>query len=197
MNTIPLLLVHGIYETGRRFNRLRAFLQANGFTTLETMDIHPCNGSISFEEMGTQVKQAALTLKQSTQVEKIDIVAFSMGALASRYFIQRQGGKEIVRRFISLAGPHRGTYTAYLHPGAGCRQMQPNSNMLQDLLSDTDPWEETDVYSFWTPLDLMIIPASSSQLPGADNRTFPVLIHPWVASDVRVMTYIAQTLKQS
>ena len=194
MNTTPILLVHGIDDTGIRFKRVRSFLLAKGFVTVTAMDILPPDGSISIEKMASQVQEATQALQRATQSEKIDIVAYSMGALATRYFIQRQGGCSMVRRFISLAAPHHGTYMAHFRGGAGCRQMRPGSSLLRDLNGDPDPWGKVSVHSFWSPLDLMIVPASSSQLSQADNRTFAVLIHPWIASDPRVMACIAQTL---
>ena len=196
MSTTPILLVHGIDDTGIRFERLRSFLLAKGFVTVQAMDILPPDGSISIERMAFQVQEATQALQRATNAEKIDIVAYSMGALATRYFIQRQGGRSMVQRFISLAAPHHGTYMAHFRGGAGCRQMRPGSSLLRDLNGDPDPWGDVAVHSFWSPLDLMIVPASSSQLSQADNRTFAVLIHPWIASDPRVIECITQTLAE-
>jgi triacylglycerol lipase len=191
---LPVLCVHGIDDTGSKFNRLRCALSQRGFKTVEAMDIQPPDGSISFEKMAVQIQMAASQLLVKSQAEKIDLVGYSMGALASRYFIQQLGGKSIVRNFISLAGPHNGTWMAYLRPGIGCRQMRPGSAILRQLDADPDPWGQVKVASFWTPLDLSVLPASSACLPQAENRRFWVGLHPLMVVDRRVIQAVIQVL---
>ena len=36
-----------------------------------------------------------------------------MGGIVARSYVQRFGGIERVRRFITISAPHRGTYVAY------------------------------------------------------------------------------------
>ena len=60
-----------------------------------------------------QVDDAAKRIMKATKAPRLDIVGFSMGALASRHYIQRGAGKQRVRRFVSISGPHAGTLTAY------------------------------------------------------------------------------------
>lgn len=194
MSAYPVLLVHGLDDTASLFRKMRAELQRRGLRPVHAMDILPSDGSISFEAMGLQVRAAAQALLQSSGAAKVDIVAYSMGALAVRQFLQRQGGRTCVRRFISLAGPHHGTLMAYLRWNIGCRQMRPGSAWLRDLNADADPWGEVQVFSFWTPLDGMVLPSSGSRLPHARLRTFWVWLHPWMVSDPRVIGAVAETL---
>ncbi len=121
-------------------------------------------------------------------------MAYSMGALAVRYFLHWLDGRFIVRRFVSLAGPHHGTWMAHLRQNVGSRQMRPDSQFLRELNAEGDKWGDVDVYSFWSPLDLMVLPATSSVLDHAHNRAYSVLFHPWITSDQRVMEAVVQTL---
>ncbi len=89
----PVLLVHGIDDTGARFRKMRAVLQAQGFDPVDAMDLIPCDASIPFAAMGEQVRDRVSTLQQKTGAQKVDIVAYSMGTLAVRYFLQRLGGR--------------------------------------------------------------------------------------------------------
>jgi triacylglycerol esterase/lipase EstA (alpha/beta hydrolase family) len=140
------------------------------------------------------VQEAAVRLLDSSHATKIDMVAYSMGALAARYFLQKLGGKHIVRRFVSISGPHHGTVNAWLRPGAGCRQMRPNSRFLQDLNRDPDPFGEVEVFSFYTPYDLMILPSRSSILNGARNHAFKVWLHTLMTFDHNVIEAVARSL---
>jgi triacylglycerol lipase len=191
---IPVLFVHGIDDTGALFKRMQAGLTARGFSNLLAMNITPPGGEIPLEAMAEQVQAAAKELLRASSAARLDIVAFSMGSLASRYFIQRLDGCSLVRRFIAIAGPQRGTLTAYLRNTPGARQMRPGSACLTDLNSDPDPWSPVAAYTFWTPLDLMVLPSTSALLPKASHRPFFVLLHPWMVSDPRVIAAVAETL---
>jgi triacylglycerol lipase len=191
---LPVLLVHGIGDTCARFNKMRTALQAHSFDFIEGLNLIPGDGSIPFSIMGEQVRSSVRMLLQKTNTPRLDIVAHSMGTLAVRYFLQKLEGRSLVRRFISLAGPHHGTLTAHLCQNIGCRQMRPESPLLRDLNTDANPWGGVEVHSFWTPLDLMILPPTSSILNGAHNRSFFVLLHPWMAADSKVIAAVAQTL---
>jgi triacylglycerol lipase len=194
MNPQPILLVHGIDDTGVRFKPLQAALLARGLGPVVAMNLIPADASISMQAMAEQVRAAAAALQQETQASKIDLVAFSMGALVARYFLQRLDGRAMVRRFISISGPHQGTLTAYFRRNAGGAQMRPRSGLLQDLSADGNPWEDVEVFSFWSVLDLTILPSVSSRLPRAQNRAFAVMLHPWMLSDQKVIQAVVQTL---
>jgi triacylglycerol lipase len=189
---LPVLLVHGLDDTGARMQHIRRALQQAGWSSVELLTLEPNDGSASIERMAAQVAHAAQSLRMDTEHAAIDIVGFSMGGVVSRYMIQRMGGHAFVRRFITLSTPHHGTITAYFRAGAGIQQMRPGSALLRDL--NTASWGATKVFSYWTPFDLMIVPAWSSALPDAVNSAIPVLSHPWMTSDRRVMRTIIQTL---
>jgi triacylglycerol lipase len=194
MKPNPILLVHGIDDSGNRFAQLYALLVQKGFGPVSAMNIIPPNGSIPMEVMAEQVAEAVEKLRHNNANIQVDIVAYSMGSLVTRYYLQRMGGKSLVHRFISIAGPHHGTLTAYLRDNAGCRQMRPGSTFLKNLNEDGDPWGGMEVFSFWTPLDLMIFPAVTSRLPRANNRRFCVLAHPLTVSDPRLMDAVIKAL---
>jgi triacylglycerol esterase/lipase EstA (alpha/beta hydrolase family) len=190
----PVLLVHGINDTGARFDKMRAVLQARGFGPVHAMNITPSDGSIALEAMGEQVIGAIRALSETADTQQIDIVAFSMGALATRCALQSLDGRSSVRRFVSVSGPHRGTVTAYLSGKTGPKQMRPGSRFLRELTADARGWDGIEVFSFWSPFDLVVIPASSSALEGAHNRSFPVAVHHWMLSDDRVLEAVVQAL---
>ena len=191
---LPVLLVHGIDDTAARMKHIQRALLAAGFPHVRAMQISPPDGSIPLEAMGAQVRQEAAQLLSASGAAQVDVVAYSMGALATRYFIQRLGGQALVRRYISLAAPHHGTYLAYLRPNAGARQMRPGSALLQALNADRASWGQVEVYSFWSPFDLMVRPARSAQLEWAHDRRFNVLLHPWMSSDRRVIRAVVESL---
>ncbi len=190
----PVLLVHGIDDSHRAFASMQEQLSRAGFQNVEALDFSPNDGSCGIPALASQVDAAVERLRERTGAPKVDVVAFSMGTLATRFYLMRLGGKARVRTFVSLSGPHHGTWMGYLRWNHGAEQMRPNSPLLTDLAKDEGDWGEVKVVSLWTPLDLMIVPPSSSALKGAVHQTFPVLAHPLMLSDARVLTAVEQAL---
>lgn len=190
----PVLLVHGIDDTSARLDRMRAALLSRGLGPVHCMDIVPSDASISLAAMGEQVEREVRSLLEANGVSHVDIVAFSMGGLAARWFVQELGGHESVRRFVSVASPHHGTLMAYLRGSVGARQMRPRSSALRRL--NDEGWGAVEVHSFWSPFDLVVIPATSSRLADACNRRVLVAAHPWMATDRRVLAAICDVLAE-
>ena len=94
----------------------------------------------------------------------------------------------------SPAAPHHGTLLARLRGGQGMQQMHYRSPFLEELNADSSSWGEVEVYSFWTPLDLSVIPATSARLDGVHNQRFLVLCHPWMTRDKRVAEAVIKAL---
>jgi triacylglycerol lipase len=191
---LPVLLVHGIDDDARSLAPIADALARAGFRDVRIVELKPNNGDAPIAVLAAQVAEAAGSLRARTGSARIDVVAFSMGALVSRYYLQRLEGRSHVRRFVSISGPHAGTLTGWLRSNPGAREMRPGSDLLRGLASDTAPFGDVQVFSLWTPLDLMIVPASSSRLEGARERTLPVILHPLMLRDGRVLRAVEEAL---
>jgi triacylglycerol esterase/lipase EstA (alpha/beta hydrolase family) len=190
----PVVLVHGIWDSGKIFDRLASALRARGIEHIDAIDLVPPDGSRSIADMAADVERAVSRLAEKTSETRVDLIGFSMGALVSRYFVQRLGGRERVRRFISISGPHEGTRIAAFGRKIAAREMRIGSELLADLARDENPWGAVDVHAARTPFDLMIVPSASSELRDAQNRVFPVALHKLMVSDRRVMRWIGDVL---
>lgn len=192
----PVLLVHGIWDTGARLRPLRRALEEADLGPIVAIDLSPNDGRAPILELAAQVDRAARELAERAGRERVDVVGFSMGALTTRTFIQKLGGKHRVRRFVSISGPHAGTATAYAIPFAGVREMRPRSALLRELEADPDPWGACEVHVLYTPFDLMILPATSSRLPGARSETVvPVALHRWMIEHPDALAHVVRILR--
>ena len=171
----PVLLIHGIKDDARKMEPMARYLRAQGWE-VQTMSLRPSWGQKGLDVLAGQV--AEFVAENYAPGEKIDLVAFSMGGLVTRYYLQRLGGIGRVQRYVTISAPHNGTLLAYLLPNAGCRQMRFGSAFLRDLASDADRLAELDFTSFWTPLDTIIVPARSSIMPQARNERMVIAAHP-------------------
>ena len=196
---VPVLLVHGIDDSPAAFQPMRERLHEAGWQVEQVAAVRltPNNGQLPIEALATQVARAAEGLRRRTGAERIDVVAFSMGALISRYWLQEVGGHQKVRRFVSISGPHHGTLLAHIRREPAILQMRPGSELLRRLERRANPFGDTELYTFWTPLDVTVYPAESARLPGATERTFPVLLHPLMLSHPGVLDAVVETLSVS
>jgi triacylglycerol lipase len=192
---LPILLVNGLWGTTQELEPLRAFLAERTGRLVQTLAFSPANGSAPIAALGAQVSAACQDILRTQRCARLDLVGFSMGALASRYFVQRGEGKTFVRKFVSISGPHAGSLNAHLLPLAGARDMRPGSTLLKDLASDSDPFGPVEVHVMYTPFDVVVVPARSALLPQAKSVTkIPTLLHRFMIKDARALAHVATLL---
>lgn len=189
----PVLLVHGLHDRATVFAKMAPRLVELGWSVCD-IDLKPNNGKLGLDRLAAQV--AELVDRTFAPHEPIDLVGFSMGGIVSRYYIQRLGGIDRVRRFVTISSPNQGTKVAYLSGNPGCVQMRPGSDFLKDLDRD-DLWlKRLNVTTIWTPYDLMIVPANSSQIPTVKEVIIPVPLHPWMLTDSRSIQAVVEALSE-
>jgi triacylglycerol lipase len=189
----PVMLVHGLMDTSRKMRKIAAHLRGLGWQVAD-IDLTANNGDTPLEILAQQV--AAKIDRTFAPHQQIDLLGFSMGGLVSRYYIQRLGGIDRVQRFITISTPHRGTIAANFSTRCGCIQMRPDHDFIQDLHRDVDRLNKLNFTSVWTPFDLIILPPSSSRLGIGTELNIPVLTHPLMVADRRVLAAISTALSQ-
>jgi triacylglycerol lipase len=187
----PVVLVHGITDTGAKMRKIADRLQQLGRRTY-SIDLHPSDGTIGLQLLAEQLR--AFVDRYLGPTAPFDLVGFSMGGLVSRYYLQRLGGLERVQRYVTISAPHQGTIAAHFSNRVGAVQMRPQSDFLQDLAKDVDRLATLEFTSLWTPFDLIILPPHSSQLPVGQDISLPVLAHPLMVFDRRSLDAIVTAL---
>ncbi|MEA5582089.1 triacylglycerol lipase [Nodularia harveyana UHCC-0300] len=188
-----VLLIHGIDDTGAVFNQMTSYLKQLGWSVY-TLNLIPNNGAVSLDILAQQV--ANYVTNTFPPEQPIDLIGFSMGGIVSRYYVQRLGGINRVQRFITISAPHHGTVTAYASQRPGCLQMRRNSQFIKDLNADATILDQLNFTSIWTPYDLMIVPAKSSQMPLGKEVLLPVMLHSWMLTDSRCLATVASALTE-
>lgn len=186
-----VVLVHGFLETGGNFNTLRKRLQKIGYECLVPR-LRPSDGRGGLEALAGILKRdidAAFGPEQA-----ISIVAFSMGGLVSRHYLQNLDGAPRCQKLITISSPHHGTQAAKFYPSMGAEQMRPGSGFLAGLSESESKLGDMPVVSYRTPMDLIILPPGSSIWDRADNLEFPVLLHPLMLSSGKVLNDIERRL---
>ncbi len=187
----PVLLVHGIWRKSGIFSHLSAYLQRRGWSVY-TCDLSGNWGTARLEFLAQQVE--TYIQQQFSPQQPIDLVGLSMGGLVTRYYVQRLGGIQRVRRFVTISAPHYGTNMASLLNFTTYRQMRPGSDFLQDLNRDADMLTKLQFSSIWTPWDFIIVPARSSRMPVGLEFKVPVVTHGLMVRHPRSMAAVAEAL---
>lgn len=187
----PVLLLHGIWDTGAIFRPMARHLNSLGWETHD-LNLSPNNGDGCLAALAQQV--ATYADRAFPSGTSFDLLGFSMGGIVGRYYLQRLGGFDRVQRFITLSSPHSGTWVAYGSGRLGCRQMRPSHPFLQDLNQDIGMLDRLNFTSIWTPLDAMILPASSSQVSVAQDVKVWVPLHKDMVSHPQSLQAVASAL---
>ncbi len=182
-----VLLVHGFLDTGTLFRRLQERLESAGHACFAPT-LHPRDARHGIPDLAEKLADY-IDLNLPGR-EPFALVGFSMGCLVGRSYLQSGRSDPRVRAFFAISGPLHGTFTAWLYPGKGTRDMRPGSRFLRELNAPDKAAPPVPVHTYFTPLDLMIIPATSSRLAHARELTVWTPLHramlwnPLVAGDI-------------
>ncbi len=183
IDSTPLVLVHGLWDTPRLFDRLVARL---GGRRQRLVIPHLPHGLGQPPLLQLAQRLEGVLQRELAPEEPLDVLGFSMGAVVARSWIQLLGGHRRTRRFISVAGPHHGTLTAQPIPHAwlpGLADMKIGSPFLRRLNADPSPLRGIDCRSFFTRMDLMVVPGWRAVLPVGSATPLPVWSHPGLLRD--------------
>jgi triacylglycerol lipase len=189
----PVILVHGFMYTGRRMHPLARYLRSCGWEAY-TVDILPSWGQVGIDRLAQRF--ASFLDRRFAPHTPVNLVGFSMGGLTCRYYVQRMGGLARTERLITIATPHHGTVMANCMNRPACVQMRRGSEFLKELNRDIEALEQVKFASIWTPLDLMILPATSSRLGVGRERKLWIGAHPLMVLQPSALKAVAELLEE-
>jgi len=168
----PVLMVHGYHDTQEIWGNAKDLLKDS--YPLKSINISPNDESISYgaEKVSTSVKELA----KEYGVPKVNILAYSLGGLNARWYIQSPGYRNDVNKLVMIATPNHGsTLAIFLNPdksgvhkevytiaktivttiaGAIWKPAEKPVGDALDFLSKTGP--------LWGPAAIDLIPGSSA-----------------------------------
>ena len=191
---LPLVLVHGMLDTPRIFDRLVHHLGPACRPLL--LPALPLRFGM------TPIAESATLLAEAIEArfgdhQPVDVLGYSMGGVIARTWLQLLGGNRRTRRFISVGSPHHGTLTALpwpRRPMAGIADLKQGSALLQRLNGDLSGLAAIECCSFYSGLDLVVLPGWRAVLPVGEQRRLPVLTHPQLLRDRQALEPLAAEL---
>ena len=190
----PLVLVHGLWDTPRLFNRLKRELGDRREPLLIPHLPHRLGavGLLELAELLGSHIEAAFGSEQS-----IDLLGFSMGGVIVRSWIQLLGGHRRARRFHCVGSPQRGTWAAQPWPRCilrGIGDMKRGSALLRRLDADLSTLEPVNCRSYYCHTDLTVVPGWQAHLPIGPAIAMPVLTHRQLITDPRALRILSRDL---
>lgn len=172
-----VVLIHGIFDTRIGLPSLYQAIVNDGYECLMP-SLKPVDGRDGLEPMARQL-QKEIDRKWGTSCE-FSLVAFSMGGLISRYYLQELGGASRCQGLYTIATPHNGSYVAYLYPGRGTSQMRPDSEFIFQLKRSEHVYDTLEIptTSYRSAVDIVMIPLESPVWHRSDNVRLWSPLHP-------------------
>ena len=194
----PLVLIHGLWDTPRLFNKLRNALDGRR-DPLVIPHLHHGLGHVPLSELAARLAQH---INEAVGPDAtLDLLGFSMGGLIGRAWIQEFGGHARTRRFLCVGSPQRGTLTAQAVPRAllaGIADMKLGSPFVRGLQSSLQRHPERlaslDCRSFYCRFDLMVIPSWRGVLPVGSVEALPARTHPGLVNEPRSLARLREIL---
>ena len=125
-----VVLVHGIWDTAAKFDKMSAALTTAGWQT-HAISLKPNDASVPLERSAGQLR--AFIDETLGPDLRFSIVAFSMGGLVARYYLQRMGGLARLTGLVTISTPHHGTWTANFDWLPGAVEMRPGQRVPRRL----------------------------------------------------------------
>ncbi|HZS37416.1 MAG TPA: alpha/beta fold hydrolase [Polyangia bacterium] len=147
-----VVLVHGYLANRSTLLPLATYLRLRGIRPVHAFDYRSTEG----------VERAAIALrehlKRTVRGGRIDLVCHSLGGLVARVYLQELGGARRVDRCITLATPHKGTYSAYWVASRVGRELRPDSALLKRIEQSREAAARVRFTSIVAGSDNIIVP---------------------------------------
>jgi triacylglycerol lipase len=189
-----VLLIPGWFDTARDLAALRIRLLSAGWPHVRSLTFEDPTGSN--RDHAAEIETAISLLRAETGADEIDVVAHSMGGLATRWYLMEHSPAP-VRRVVFLASPHRGTLSAHLAWGDGRDEMMPESAFLDSLNAGSFLPPGIEAITLRTRLDTHVVPGESATLPGVPDHTVCCPTHQGLLRDDEVFAIVADFLESA
>lgn len=187
----PILFVHGYLGNNGNWDDMKARFLADGWQDVE---LYAYNYSFidSNASSAAEIRDQVDKIITTTGATKVDIIAFSMGSISSRYYLKNLGGAGKIDAWVSLAGPNHGTTDVENQDcqTTPCKEIIPGSSFL-GALNAIDETPGLVRYATWrSPCDETIIPGESVILLGATNSVTSCIAHIDFLTDATVYAQV-------
>jgi triacylglycerol lipase len=155
-----------------------------------TVNLEPVFGAVDrYPEI---IAAAVERLRAGSGAARVTLVCHSMGGLAARAYLRRDG-HDAVRRVITIDTPHHGTLFATLGHGENSRQMRRACEFVRRLAADD---EAVEFVCFASQHDNLIVPRDNQILACAEAVWFERIGHLAMTDNNAVLAKLIGTVER-
>lgn len=187
-----VLLVHGAMCNASVWYSMRRALDLAGFDT-EVVNLPSPRQPIA---IGVPILADRIeAICKLRGIERIPVVAHSMGGLVVRAYIAAQSDA-LLEQVITIATPHAGTLFANYGQWRALQEMRPGSNFLKALAAKEGPKRRVDMTCIYSHHDNIVAPPSLATLPGAKSIAYSGIGHVSLIRDKQVQRQVIIELRR-
>lgn len=188
-----VLLVHGHDGSANDWDTILPWLKSEGWSPKAfTFATEDWNIGDMADQVGMQVEALC---RQSGQAQ-IEVLAHSIGGIATRHYIKNSGGDKRIRRLVTLGSPHHGIRaTHFLRHLRVAPFLYPGGDFLKALNAGDETPGTTTYTSIWSTGDYtQWSPYASGRLKGAHNYRTGQTSHAGMLTDTKLFPTIREGL---
>lgn len=149
----PILFIHGLGGSKKQYQPIIKYLKNKGIARFYEFIYE---SRIGLHPIKTLAKDLAEYIDKNIKENDINIIAFSQGGIIALTYLKYNKNRN-VKKLFTLCSPHKGSLLAYIFNLPGLCDLRPKSNLLSELEVFAKELE-MDIYSIYTPFDLMVFP---------------------------------------
>jgi len=175
----PILFIHGIGGSKEQYQPIMRYLEKRGVNKFYEFNYEKKFGLSPIKELAEELAEF---LKKNVKEENINIIAISQGGIIALTYLKyynnlpAQAGKNVEKLF-TLCSPHKGSRLAKIMNLPGLIDLRPDSGLLKDLEIFVEE-NKIDLYSVYTPFDLMVFPGWNARSRYGKKKIIFAPTHP-------------------
>jgi pimeloyl-ACP methyl ester carboxylesterase len=192
-SAVPVVLVHGLFQNCSCWWWFAYKLRRLGHRHVLCFTLSPWhNIEAATELLAKQIDR----LRHRHGIRRVALVGHSMGGVLARNYIQLRGGADKVAAVVQLGSPNAGSRLAPFAVTPLGLALLPGSEFLQRLKMAPLP-AECPITSIYSRRDNMVLPYTSSHLPGARNIELEAPAHNSLLFHDRALQLVHRQLREA
>jgi pimeloyl-ACP methyl ester carboxylesterase len=176
----PVVFVHGLGGAPGNFAPMQLYFRLRGRTRTYAAVFAGDGTLLELADRLSAFLEAVASVNGLPDGTPIDLVAHSMGGLVARLALEHESTRRRVATLVTLGTPHAGSHLARYGHTAHSLALRPDSEVLHRLARQV-PWrgppDQPRLVACWSSADVIVLPARSAAVDGAENVEMPGLTH--------------------